>query len=312
LIESRAVQFDTAGDDRYLSFSYLIGQRLVLPLNLQFLGEWGDALRELEEAITLLDKNADNVWGRSVRMCRAFVHLHAMDFAGVLAICNSALPLLRDPGLRPAPADPAPFPMEFRMCLTLTGAAQTGLGNYDSALEHLLTASGEMGHPAVAWDWWWRMPVASALTELWLAKCDLAQARSQAKNFLNIALATAEHTWQALAWEVNARVEMAEEEWSRAEQCIAKALLTIEGYDVPLAAWRVHGTAAALYAGRENDAVAEHPAAEHHRELSRAIILKLADSLAAEEALRKTFLSAPAVRKVLAGGLKRRTGRALS
>jgi hypothetical protein len=34
----------------------------------------------------------------------------------------------------------------------------------------------------------------SALTELWLAKGDLAQARTQAESFLEIALATAEHS----------------------------------------------------------------------------------------------------------------------
>jgi len=68
----------------------------------------------------------------------------------------------------------------------------------------------------------------------------------QAERFLKIALATAEHTWQALAWEVNARVAIAELDLTRAQDCIAKALSTMEGFEVPLAAWRVHATACEL------------------------------------------------------------------
>ena len=60
------------------------------------------------------------------------------------------------------------------------------------------------------------MPLEFAPAELWLAKGDLAQARPQAESFLKIALATAEHTWRALVWEVNARVAMAELDLTRA------------------------------------------------------------------------------------------------
>jgi len=54
------------------------------------------------------------------------------------------------------------------------------------------------------------MPLEFALAELWLAKGDLAQVRPQAESFLKFTLATAEHVWQAPAWEVNARVAMPE------------------------------------------------------------------------------------------------------
>jgi DNA-binding winged helix-turn-helix (wHTH) protein/tetratricopeptide (TPR) repeat protein len=301
LNESRTIQFETVEESPYLSFPYLIGRRAILPLSLLFLGDWGEALREIDDAVAMLDKNADRYWSRRMRLDRAFVHLHAMDFAGVLEICNSAFPLVRDPALRPAPGHPAPYPIQFRMLLFLAGSAATGLGNYESALEHLSAAQAEMERAQVVWDWWWRMPVESALTELWLVKGDLAQAQPQAETFLATTLATAEHTWQALAWEANARVAMSAMEWSRAEECVSKALSAIEGFEAPLAAWRVHGTAADLYARAGDGDSARHPAAGHHRELSRATILKLANSLAAEEPLRQIFLSAPAVRRIFAG-----------
>lgn len=46
-------------------------------------------------------------------------------------------------------------------------------------------------------------------------------------------MATVERTYQGLAWEPNARVEMTAEDWQRAEAYIRRALSTIKGYEVP-------------------------------------------------------------------------------
>jgi hypothetical protein len=100
--------------------------------------------------------------------------------------------------------------------------------------------------------------------------------------------------FQALAWEANARLAMAESDLTRAADCVGRAVASIEGLEVPLAAWRVHATAAEC-ADRARDG----RAARRHRELGRATILQLADSLPPEEPLRSMFLSAPAVRVVL-------------
>jgi len=150
-----------------------------------------------------------------------------------------------------------------------------------------------MNQQMVIVDWYWRMQLQSSLTELWLAKRDLKQARTEAERFLEVTLVTAERTWQALAWDANARVAMAQRDFERPHECITNALSTMEGFEVPLAAWRVHATAAELYRGSEKSKEA------HHRELGRATILKLADSMPADEPLRKIFLSAPSVLKVL-------------
>jgi len=103
LIESRVIQFDTLEENPYLSSPDVFGQHLVLPINLLFLGEWGEALRQFTDVIAKLEKNALYNWAQEVHLNRAWLHLQAMDFAGVLAICDSVLPLVRDPALRPAP-----------------------------------------------------------------------------------------------------------------------------------------------------------------------------------------------------------------
>src|SRR5208283_2675700 len=102
LMESRAIKLEAAEENPYLSPAYVRGQ-LPLTLSLLFVGEWGEALREIKNAIAILDKNADYNWGQGVRPHLAWIHLQAMDFTGVLALCNPAPPLAGDPESGPAP-----------------------------------------------------------------------------------------------------------------------------------------------------------------------------------------------------------------
>jgi hypothetical protein len=106
-----------------------------------------------------------------------------------------------------------------------------------------------------------------------------------------------ERTFRGLAFEANARLALAEGELPRAKDCIARAMKEMEGFETPLPAWRVHATASELYQHTGDPGVAEE-----HRELSRATIMKLANSLSVDEPLRKTFLSAPLVQGILRSG----------
>ncbi len=282
-VESLAILCEGGEENPYLSTAYWLSQ-FIVPWSLLLLGEWGEMLREIEDGITMVDKNGDEYRAQTLRLYRAWLHLHAMDFAGVLAICEAVLPMVGEPA----------WSAWRRFCLVLAGTAATALGHYECALQYLLTVKDDMERQRVIHDWYCRMLLESALTDLWLAQGDLAQARPQAERFLHATLVTAERTWQALAWDANARVALAVSDLVRAHTCIAQALVTMEGFEVPLAAWCVHATAAALYERTGHSGVADH-----HRDLSRATILQLAQSLPAEEPLRNTFLSAPIVCKVL-------------
>jgi tetratricopeptide (TPR) repeat protein len=266
----------------------------VQQLDLVFLGEWGEALREIEEAIAMAHKNGDYFFrARAMQLRRAWLHLQACDFGGVLTICESAVPSVRDPMLRAAPDPPPPFPYPFQQSLILRGLAEAALGECDRAREHLFAARDNMDRQKTMNDWYWRMLLESALTELWLAEGNLTQARPQAERFLSVTLTTAERTWQALAWEANARVALAELDAPRAQECIAKASSTMEGFELPVASWRVHATAFEFHRS-----VGDRDSAECHRALSRETIMKLANSLPPEEPLRHIFLSSPAVRRI--------------
>lgn len=92
---------------------------------------------------------------------------------------------------------------------------------------------------------------------------------------------------------------MAELDLRRAQDCIAKGLSAMEGFEVPLASWRVHATASELY---QNSG--DRDLAERHLALSRETVMKLANSVPTEEPLRQTYLSAPMIRKILGDDVK--------
>jgi DNA-binding winged helix-turn-helix (wHTH) protein/tetratricopeptide (TPR) repeat protein len=264
------------------------------PLNLLFLGEWGEALKEYATAIAWAQKNANYHYLQWLRVQQAWLHLHALDFKGVLGICAAALALARDPALRTAPGWPIGFPRQVRNAFICSASASTALGDYTRALEDFSMARSEMDRQTVFFDWYWRMPLAAGLTELWLAKGDCVRARLEAERFLKISLATADRHWQGLAWEINSRVALQDRDLPRSRDCIGKAVSTVQGFEVPLAAWRVHATAAHV-----DEQSGNLTSARSHRDVSRATILRLANSLSEQEPLREIFLSASAVARIL-------------
>jgi DNA-binding winged helix-turn-helix (wHTH) protein len=257
-------------------------------LQLVFLGEWGDALKEFAVAMADAQKNANDHTILWLQIHQAWLHLNAQDFTGALAICQSAIARLSDRTPRTAPA------AQQRRALIIAGLALVALGDYARALEYFSTAANEMERQTVYLDWYWRMPLAAGLTESWLATGDRVRAQLEAQRFLDRALATEERTWQGLAWEINARVALANRDEARARDCVTQGVSTVQGFEVPLAAWQVHATAAHF---EEKSGNLE--SARLHRDLSRATIMQLANSMEQQEPLRKIFLSAPAVARVL-------------
>jgi DNA-binding winged helix-turn-helix (wHTH) protein/tetratricopeptide (TPR) repeat protein len=268
--------------------------RLFSSCSLMFLGEWGNALEGFTKTIATLDKNGDEYLARIFRLYLAWTHLQMLNVESVLQICESSFSDPEKSAISASSVFLSPLPEAARICLILKGSAHVLVGKLDCALDDLLAAQHAMDQQKVIKDWYWRMPLESSLAELWLAKRDAHRARSHAKQFLYSALATAERTWQALAWETNARVAITDRDLERANECLATALQTMDDFEVPLAEWRVHATAANLY-----EMQGDKSSARHHFELSRTTIMKLADSLGPNETFRNTFLCSPVVSSIL-------------
>jgi hypothetical protein len=250
-------------EDLYLSLAYQ-KSKIYIPRRLLFLGEWGEALRQIDDAIITADRNGDQFPAQFLRLHRAWIQLHAMDFAGVLSTCDRMVSLIGN------------FTGDYlhRFSRIFTGCAEAGFGNYDRALDELLRVRDQMNSQKIMMDWYYRMPLEQkALTEVWPGKKDLIRARQEAERFLNSATATAERTWQALAWEVNARVAMAEIDLKRAQDCVSGALVTMEGFEVPVAGWRVHATAAEVSQRAEDTDQAGATAKSAERQFSNLRIL---------------------------------------
>jgi tetratricopeptide (TPR) repeat protein len=283
-VESLAVLKQAGG--QHLHLNYTRARRLsefIGTWSLILLGEWGAALRELDAAIALTERNADRNGGVMLQLLRCWTQVLAMDFAGAHAGCA-----LVSPPDRPLQT----FPRHF--CLTLEGTAAAGLGDQERAFERLLTAGEEIGRQPQVMDWYWRLLQERALAGLWLSRGELERAREGAEQMVAHAGATAERTWQALAWDLKAKVAFASGDPLEARDHIERGLAAIDGVEAPVAAWQVHATAAEIC-----QALGESDRAQSHRDSSRNIVLKLAASLERHEASRRTFLNSPAVASVL-------------
>jgi DNA-binding winged helix-turn-helix (wHTH) protein len=259
--------------------------------SLAMAGEWGKALDRLRKGISALEKNGDEYRAKNVRLYLAWAHLHMLDFDGVLRLCASSYPNSERAAHTERPILGDPIPVDARICLILRGSAKLGAGDVDGAQVDLSIVRDALERQQILLDWYWRAPLHSALTELWLQKGDVQKARPSAQDFLKASLRTRERAYQALAWEANARVAMMCGDHVAAAECITHALSIVGQWDIPMAAWRVHATAAQLTTDPEQ--------VRAHWRLSTETITRLADSLSPTEPLREIFLSAPPIRMIL-------------
>src|SRR5262249_49845313 len=126
--------------------------------------------------------------------------------------------------------------------------------------------------------WYWRNHALLGRCDALLGAGALDDARAAAARFEASALATGEPNLHALAFDAGARVALADGDRDRAAAMVARGLAVVAGFAVPTVAWRVHATA-----GATGEA--------------RAVIQGLAESLAPDAGLRRSFLSA--VREIL-------------
>ena len=289
--EALTILSEISQENPYLRIPQWLSE-MILPWTLLFSGQWGNALHRIEDEMIMVEKNADCYRWQTLRLWKAWVHLTAMDFTGVLNICQSLIPILD------APTSTA----WRRLTQTFAGIAEMGLGSFDRALTYFLAVRDDMNRSAVTFDWYCQMLLGLGFAELWLAKGDLMRAQEEAQRLLNTTLATMERTWQALALEVNTRIALAAKEVDQAQDYMCEALEKMQGFDLPIAEWVVHATAADMY-----ECMGRSELAQRHLGMSRSTIERLAMSLQADNALRRTFLTAAPILKILASGAMEKT-----
>jgi DNA-binding winged helix-turn-helix (wHTH) protein/tetratricopeptide (TPR) repeat protein len=252
-------------------------------LALLHMGELGELLEALRTAITMAQRNGNNLWFFAFTGIEAWLRTLTSDFDGARRLCE---PILKF-GLGRAGRTPK------AMALLFLGYAEIGLGNISEAVRHF-SAVEEMTNEKFYLYWYWRMQAQLGMSSAWLESGNLVNARHEAARFLESALSTDDPNLQALAWEMKARITIAAGEWIEAEPFVLQSLAILQSFDVPIAAWRVHATAWEIYRqlGQEDKA-------EQHRSAAETVAQALANSLASDEPLREIFLKADPVRRVL-------------
>jgi len=167
-------------------------------------------------------------------------------------------------------------------------------GKYGQAIAHFRNVLEPAVRTKFFRHWWWRLMARLESSNTWLMSGDLSRARTAADSFLESARSTADPHLQALAWDLKARMAMAESDSHGALESIQQALAIVDKFEILVAAWQVYGTA---WLAHEH--VKEHKIAEANRERAEACIFTIANSFAPDEPLRTTFLTADPVRRIL-------------
>jgi hypothetical protein len=130
------------------------------------------------------------------------------------------------------------------------------------------------------------------LAKLWISQGDPARAGSHSKNLLALAAGGGQATWRALAHEVAAHIAMCQCDLPRAREHITEAISIVEGFEIPVAAWRVQVLAAKFF-----ESAGANASAQHYRELAEAATLRLEGSLPPGHAFRKSARLGPKLRR---------------
>jgi DNA-binding winged helix-turn-helix (wHTH) protein/tetratricopeptide (TPR) repeat protein len=250
-------------------------------------GQFGELMQIVREGRAKAEKNGNSPWLFVFR--ESWLRTLVLDFEGARLLGES----VRDTETGYLTGQPK------TIAKVAEGYAELGRGNHDRAIECFRKVLDPQVTPRFFLHWYWRMYAQLGMANTWLADRNLVNARAEADRFLESALSTADPNLQALAWETEARVAMAEMNWNQAEENIEQGLAISDSSGIPVTAWRVRATAWDLQRHLKNV-----KSAETHRERAEAEILTLANSFEPDEPLRQSFLAAAPVRQILDGAVK--------
>jgi tetratricopeptide (TPR) repeat protein len=245
-------------------------------------GRFGELMQILSSGRQMAAKNGNDPWLFAFR--EGWLRTVVLDFDGARRLCEEVS------------AAATEYPTGQPETIARLAAGYTALerGRYDEAEKSFGEILDPELTPKFFLHWYWRMNAQLGLCNVCLTSGRHSEARREADAFLEAALATDDPNLQALAWEAQARVAVAEEDWRSAHADIRKALAVVEGFEIPTVAWRIHATGSELYRRAK-----ERKAAEVQRARAEALVRGLASSFAPDEPLGRSLLAAARARGIL-------------
>ena len=258
-------------------------------------GQLGEVLRIVRAGRELAEKNGNDPWLFNLR--EAWLRTLVLDFEGTRQVCET---ILRVNAQNPTGTVAR---IAAGIAGVAAGYAELDRQEYEQAIAYFRQVRDPEITPKFFLHWIWRMMAQLGLANVWLQSGNIGNARLEADGFLESALSTADPHLQALAWEMKARVAMAEKDWISAREHVRQALQIVDKFEILVAAWQVHAMAWQMYRQAK-----EFEAAETMRARAEACILRIANSFANDEPLQKLFLSARPVARILGASTNKRAG----
>lgn len=246
------------------------------------LGEWGHALDAFDASEALFVANGNRYGVCTLQTLRGFLSFLAGDFQGIQDICRRLV--VHEDGREHDPLYTLKLPNEIRHWKLLSGMAESGLGNTESALRYFRDVESEMTARPVVMNWYWQMMLEWGLADLMLRTDQVSEGRAHAERMLEQANRTQEMTWRTLALDIHARAACAQGDSGTAMTNIEEALALVARVGAPAVEWRVYRTAAWLH--RQAGATAR---ADTYESLYRQAVHRIVSGLPLGSRLRETF-----------------------
>ena len=225
--------------------------RLGVPWAQMSIGELGRAFDEFDRGIRVFHDNGNYFAARTLQVYRGWLLIHTMDFETVIELDRQFSAAADRPGSDAEVRERAALlPPQQHGWTVLAGLAHAGLGESIAAAARFAEAERLMEHEPTMFDWYWRLALEWGCADLAMAGGDHEAAQYRARRFLAGALATEERTWQALAWDTMARASLHEGDLEHARLHLEAAFAATEGFETPLANWRLQRTAAQWHEAR--------------------------------------------------------------
>ncbi|HWP42225.1 MAG TPA: hypothetical protein VNO14_03240, partial [Blastocatellia bacterium] len=250
-------------------------------------GRISEALSTLGEGMELAARYGDHFWSPRMPNCIGWIYREMQDFERAIKYDMKGFDVGREHNVLEAQAN-----------------SLINLGiDYNRSGESIKTLAlfheVERIFQRDAWfRWRYNIRLQAGKCEDALGRGDIETAYEYAKRLLEIATEYEAHKYVAVAHHLLAQIAVARGNLSEAEAELDSALAELRAYPVPIVEWRVLSTAGRLRAERGDDRGAREAFAG-----ALDIINKIAANVEDEE-LRKTFLSSPPVREVMAGATR--------
>ncbi|ASL47803.1 Transcriptional regulator HilA [Burkholderia sp. AD24] len=242
------------------------------------LGEFGQSLGQFECGVQFYRDNGNYLAARTLEVYQGWLLVHTMDYEKILLLDQQFQQAVTSGNI----GDECPhagnrdsfLAPQRRTWAVLAGLAHAELGAVAAASARFAEVEREMEREPIMLDWYWQLALDWGMSGLSDADVPGHSRERRARKFLDAALATDDRVWHALAWERMADIALGKRQLHDALKHLEAAFAATDGFDTPLADWRLHRTAQAVHLARGDEAAsirARRRFAESRLRLARTI-----------------------------------------